>query len=102
MYTVSYFFRNPRSLHLYSINYFTISKPTRKHIKEMHTMFNKYSTAFCFIPKPMVNTEVLITGVIFKKTMQKITQYFFLNYFMNHIIQWIVALHQIYYIQQIE
>ena len=59
----------------------------------MNPMFNKNSTAFFFIPKPMIWIEILIACIVFKKPVQKITQYFLLHQIPDKGKQGIVALH---------
>ena len=68
----------------------------------MNAMLYKYAATFLFIPKPMIFVKILITCIVLKKTVKKISEYFFIDYFFYNRIQGVVSLHKINHVQQIK
>src|SRR5688572_627953 len=80
---------------LHGVDQLSLAKPTIKHVKEVYSVFNEYSPTLFSFPKPMFRNQFFIAGIVFKKSMDKITQPLLFNNSFHSGIQRIIPLHQV-------
>src|SRR5437763_15826410 len=58
-------------------------------------MFDENPAALCAVPKPMLGSERLITGIVFEKTVEEFSKDFRLNQTLDGLKERVVPLHEV-------